>query len=709
MKKQVLTLCGTYTLDPIAEVAEYWFDFLGIDASLRIAPYAQLFQQMLDPASVLRRNSAGANVVMLRWTDLIAHRAEAATTRIAWPDVEARVDEVASALRSFSHDLPCLVLVGPPDHADAVLERATRELIVRLAGTPNLFVEPGERAMTRYDVAQVHDPASDRFGHVPFTPSALAALGTTVARWYAALVRAPIKLVAVDGDHTLWSGVVAEDGVDGVRIDAAHAALQRALLQQNECGRLLCLLSKNAEADVRGVFQNHPQMPLRWSDLVARRVDWNDKSDNLQRIVAELGFGLDSAAFLDDSPIECAQMRARCPAVTTVRVPTDAARLAAFTDHLWLLDRAQVTAEDRSRATMYRDDASRAELRRGTGSLQAFLDGLELDVEITPPAPTDLPRLAQLSQRTNQFNASLIRCTDSELRRDAARPGMFQRLVRARDRFGDYGIVGQLRAHVVDGRLEVDLFMLSCRALGRGIEHRMLAAAGNHALAQGLREVCVLFCRGERNAPVGRFLQQVCGSSTAVDRQWFGLSAQQAADSTFDAAGTDAGDALDRVPAAPVEARSEHADLGACYERIAHTLTTGARIQQAMAERVRPRPDLAAGFVAPGTGHEHAIASIWQEVLRIDGIGAHDRFQDLGGRSVQLVQVHRLLRERLQVELDISTLFQHATVASLAAHLSTHVDGTHADGAAAAGAAQQRGIKMREARARAGRRFGVSA
>lgn len=709
MENPVLTLCGTYTLDPLANIVEYWSDFLGLGLGVRVAPYAQLFQQLLDPASELRRNQSGANAVLLRWTDLLPRGADAPTGHVIWSDVEARVSEVASALKSIGHRVPCLVLVGPSDHQNPVLERATSELQSRLAGTSSLFIEQGERAMRRYCIEQFHDPASDRFGHVPFTSQAMIALGTTIARWYAALVRSPMKVVAVDGDHTLWSGVVAEDGVDGVRIGSPHARLQRVLVEQCDAGRLVCLLSKNEEVDVHGVFERHPEMPLRWSHVVAHRIDWNPKPDNLEGMVSELRLGLDSVVFLDDNPMECAEMRARCPAVATVRVPTDPVQLAAFADHLWLFDRSTVTDEDLSRTRMYQENSSRTDLRRNSDSLQSFLDSLELAIEIAPPSPVETTRLAQLTQRTNQFNASLIRCDEQDLRQGAEKGTVFHRFVRARDRFGDYGIVGQVRAHPEGKRLAVDLFMLSCRALGRGIECQMIAAAGDHALALGLEEVAVLFRRGDRNAPARRFLERIVGTSiqstsTQSDEQWFRLPAHLAAGIVFHASMTDSGNgAFETVQQTHVPADAGRADLGARYEHIAHALTTGARIEQAMASRIRPRPDLAAGFIAPAPGLEREIASIWQQVLRIDQVGSHDRFQDLGGKSIHLVQVHCLLLDRLNVGLDITTLFQHPTVSSLAAHLGTRSDGGVTQ------AARERGIKMRYARARAANRFGVPA
>lgn len=700
--KTALTLSGTYTLDSLKEVIEYWIEFLEFDADVLVTPYAQLFQQLLNRTSAVRCNQSGANAMLLRWADLVPSQVNAPGEQFAWSDIEPRVAELASALTSFRHEVPCLVVVGPSDRYDPILERATFELQSRLESVSNIFVDLGERAMARYGVAQTYDPVSERFGHVPFTSQAITALGTTVARWYAAVVRPPVKVVAVDGDHTLWSGVVAEDGVDGIQVEGAHAALQQVLVQQNECGRLLCLLSKNEESDVHSLFEHHPEMPLKWTHFVTHCINWSAKSDNLRSVMSEIELGLDSVVFLDDNPMECAEMRARSPEVQTVRVPTDPVQLATFADHLWLFDQPQKnTAEDRNRSRMYHENISRAELRCNTDSLQSFLDGLELVVEIVPVSSPEVPRLAQLTQRTNQFNASLIRCHESEVGKSIDAPGAFYRFVRARDRFGDYGIVGQVRGISRGSRLEVDLFMLSCRALGRGIEHQMLATAARHAVSQGLEEVAVLFHCGDRNLPARRFLEGVFKAKAQPDELWFSMPAHSAAALVFDASmAEDEGEGLRQSDHRSGQAETRFINLGARFERIAHSLTNSVQIESAMASRIRPRPDLGSGYVTPAVGFERDIASIWQEVLRVASVGAQDRFQDLGGKSIHLVQVHRLLLDRMNVDVDITTMFQHATVSSLAAHLSERSRGPAMD------AARTRGSRMREARARAAGRLG---
>lgn len=707
-----LVMAGSYTLDPLLDSLEFWIDRLRLNLQPTLTPYAQMFQQLLDPDSMLRRNRLGINVLLFRWTDLAA----ADSCVPGWEEVMARVSEVANALQAFEHQVPCLVLVGPASAHREMSVRATEHLCSLLAGTANVHVQAGEHSMARYRVQAVTDAVAERVAHVPYNTTALAVLATAIVRWYAALTRAPVKLIAVDGDHTLWAGAVAEEGSSGVRIDPGHVALQNALLEQNQNGRLLCLLSKNDDADVRDLFASNAAMRLPWSSWAATRVDWSPKPSNLREVCAQLGLGLDSVLFLDDNPVECAAMRAACPQVTSIQVPTDDAAMQDFVDHLWLFDQTATTAEDLNRARMYQDQAARFALRKSAPSLKEFLDGLELDVEIAPARPDDLERLAQLCQRTNQFNTSLVRYQAHELRDFARGAGGFHYAVRARDRFGDYGIVGQLLGQVCGDALELNLVTLSCRALGRGIEHRMLAAAGTFALDAGATQVVVRFQRGDRNGPAERFLQGIFNDRADADCHRFGMAADEAAKVMFDpSTGTERlsepgvelpADTTYRVSAegaalaAPALAEPAFSEY---YQTIADTLTCGANVERAVASRVRPRPDLHTGFVTPSAPMEREIATIWEKVLRTGPVGAHDHFQDLGGKSIHLVQVHSLLHQQLKISLEIATLFQHPTVASLAAHVS---------GAASLSAtgndARQRGNRMREARARATNRSGMT-
>src|SRR6185437_3995515 len=173
--------------------------------------------------------------------------------------------------------------------------------------------------------------------------------------------------------------------------------------------------SKNSEEDVREVFAQRLDMPLRHEHFAAWRVNWLPKSENIKSIAQELNLGLDSFIFVDDNPVECAEVEANCPDVLTLQLPENPEEIPQFLKHCWAFDVQKVTAEDARRGEMYRESRQREQLRTQAGSLAEFIAGLNLKIQITPMAPEQLSRVAQLTQRTNQFNLTTIRRTEAEI------------------------------------------------------------------------------------------------------------------------------------------------------------------------------------------------------------------------------------------------------------------------------------------------------
>ena len=267
------------------------------------------------------------------------------------------------------------------------------------------------------------------------------------------------------------------------------------------------------------VFDRRPDMVLKREHLVSWRINWQPKSQNIRALAQELNLGLDSFIFLDDNPVECAEVRAGCPEVLTLRLPIDG-DIEGFLRHVWAFDRLRVTSEDRQRTTMYKQEADRARFQRQAPTIGEFLAGLDLRVTISEPAPEQVNRVAQLTQRTNQFNFTTVRRNDGEIQR-LAKSGLECRAVEVRDRFGDYGLVGVM---IFGGRgdaLEIDTFLLSCRVLGRGVEHRMFNELGEIARRRQLSLVAATLIPTKKNQPARDFLEEVAASyRRQVDGGW---------------------------------------------------------------------------------------------------------------------------------------------------------------------------------------------
>ena len=194
---------------------------------------------------------------------------------------------------------------------------------------------------------------------------------------------------------------------------------------------------------------------------------------------------MDSFIFIDDNPVDCADVKINCPGVLTLQLPQNPESFSTFVNHIWAFDRTGLTEEDQSRTRMYRENAERQQFREHSFSLKNFIDGLQLRVEITNAAENDLGRVSQLTFRTNQFNFTTIRRSESEIRNFLLREGAHCLAVRVTDRFGDYGMVGVVLYEKTADQYKVDTFLLSCRVLGRGVEHAVLSTLGKKALKEG--------------------------------------------------------------------------------------------------------------------------------------------------------------------------------------------------------------------------------
>ena len=252
-------------------------------------------------------------------------------------------------------------------------------------------------------------------------------------------------------------------------------------MRQHDAGMILCLCSKNNDEDVAAVFDRRPEMVLRRDHIVGWRVNWKPKSENLRSLARELQLGLESFIFLDDDVVACADVEANCPQVLTFPLPPSPDAIAPFLGNIWAFDHRKVTKEASDRTAFYRQNAERREFEMESLTLKDFLAGLRLKIQILPMASEDLARTAELTQRTNQFNVTTIRRSEAGLQ-SLLQGGPKGLAVRVRDRFGDYGLVGAMIFSAASDALVVDTFLLSCRALGRGVEHRMLARLGEIAL-----------------------------------------------------------------------------------------------------------------------------------------------------------------------------------------------------------------------------------
>lgn len=662
-----LAIAAGFTAEPLGETLAFWMKELGLSFDIGFAPYNQLFQQVLDPASLLATNQNGINVVLLRFEDWTRFDA-ARSLQDLETDVRQFLGLLETAARSSATPLilaicpPSPAFLNQPCHTD--FQHRMQELAVaRLADSGILYVVTPEDLARQYPVPEIHDPHGDELGHVPYTPEFFAALGSLLARKIHALRVPPFKVIVLDCDETLWSGICGEDGPEGVVLDEPRRALQEFVLSQREAGMLLCLASKNNPEDVEETFRVHPEMPLRPEHFVATRINWDPKPKNLRELSDELDLALDSFILIDDNPKECSEVQTGCPEVLTLALPPDPAEIPDFLRNVWAFDHLRVTEEDRRRNELYAQRLQRGRAEKQAADLGGFLASLQLEISIAPAVPAQIPRISQLTQRTNQMNFTTVRRSEGEIR-ELLDSGAAECLtVSVSDRFGSYGLTGVMIFTTSPAALEIDTFLLSCRALGRGVEHRMLAKLGEIARERGIPAVEACFRRTQRNQPALLFLESAGKqfSSPGEGQMRFRFPAAYAAALVYRPNGRPKHTERESAPA------SGPARKAVDYARIAEDFRSARQVLEHLRGLRRARPSSAGAAAPPRTELEGRLVRIWADTLGLSTVGVHDNFFDLGGHSLLAVELLSRVRKELGVDLSLEVVYTgDFTVAELA-------------------------------------------
>ncbi|MEX5634709.1 HAD-IIIC family phosphatase [Parafrankia sp. FMc2] len=357
------------------------------------------------------------------------------------------------------------------------------------------------------------DPRLAAYAKAYLSGELLAGYAREVGHLARAVAGRTSKCLVLDLDGTVWGGILGDDGIEGIEVadsfrGEAFRAFQRVVRQIGSQGVLVAAVSKNEAANVRAALADHAGMTLRADDFVRVIANWEPKHDNLRELAAGLNLGVDSFVFVDDSAYERGLVRETLPGVAVVAVDEDpAGHVDALLRDGWF-DTRELTAEDRARPGAYRAEAARRDFTASASSLEDYLRGLGVEVWLGPVRDDEVPRVSQLTLRTNQFHTTTRRLQQAELRAYADTPGNAVLAIRSRDRFGENGLVGavflrrQAGAAPEADTVVLENFLLSCRVFSRGIEQAVLAAVLRHAREAGAAAVIARYRPTAKNVVV---------------------------------------------------------------------------------------------------------------------------------------------------------------------------------------------------------------
>ncbi|MFN9546078.1 MAG: HAD-IIIC family phosphatase [Cyanobacteriota bacterium] len=518
-----------FTLEPLLPVLEGELALAGLRAVLTLGGLETMVQDALGgPSSPL---GAEPDVVLVAcWLPGLSLRLCERFAALSAAAVKAEVDQVVDTMERIVNGIRertrAAILINnfplPPHPAFGVADaqssaRQTQtilELNHRLlelcSGVPDLYIVDYLSTFARVGATTAWDHRGWQLARAPLGARALGDIG----RQYAALIRALLgksrKVLVLDCDNTLWGGVVGDDGLDGIKIGESHPgssyqAFQRAVLNLKDRGILLALASKNNEADVLDVLRSHPGMVIREKHLAAWQIHWGDKANSLRALADELRLGLDAFVFVDDSAFECELVRETLPEVAVIHLKGDPSGFASLLQEGSPFDALVNSAEDRRRTALYHGERKRRRLQAGSDSLADYLTSLQLVAEIRNVDAVDLPRIAQLTQKTNQFNLTSRRYSEADIAAFAADRHTRVYGMRLRDRIDDLGLIGAAILRFSDDEAHIDTFLLSCRALGRGAETALLAQVTRAARRLGASRIHGAYCPTARNGQVADF------------------------------------------------------------------------------------------------------------------------------------------------------------------------------------------------------------
>ena len=349
----------------------------------------------------------------------------------------------------------------------------------------------------------------------PFSNDFFKEAITDITFLYKSLKGLSKKLLILDLDNTLWGGIVGDDGWKNLRIGGhdhlgeAFKDFQNKIKSLKKSGILLALCSKNTESVAIEAIQKHPEMVLSMDDFVNFRINWDDKAKNIADMTKELNLGLQSVVFLDDSPFERARVKEMLPEVVVPDLPINPEEYPNFLSKLHYFDSAYISEEDKKRAELYKSEFKREKLKQEFKSVSQWVETLELKVTIENIKNENLPRAIQLLNKTNQLNLSTRRLTEKEFTNWIKISSNKLWTIRAKDKFGDYGIIGILSLSTKMKVAQLIDFILSCRVIGRNIEEVMIEFIKEFCRKNKIQKINGKYIKTKKNIPLFEFLRKL--------------------------------------------------------------------------------------------------------------------------------------------------------------------------------------------------------
>ena len=390
------------------------------------------------------------------------------------------------------------------------------QLSLSFMNNDSVYVFNFDRFVTKYGEQNIFDHKQFLFGDIKVALDYIPLLVDEFLAYVFATLGLSKRCIVLDLDNTLWGGVIGEDGFSGIKLGSdpqgkAYVEFQKFLKSMNQRGILLAINSKNNLEDALKVISDHPDMVLREENFSCMKINWNDKVSNMIEISKELNFGLENFVFFDDDPVNREFVRTNLPQVSTIELPKDPSQYAMILQNLKFFDVFRITDEDSKRNQMYLEQKERKEFENTVTNIDEFLKQLELQVSIKQATKFTIPRISQLTMKTNQFNLTTKRYQEEDIQKFSDDPNFIVGCAQVIDKFGDNGITSAFIVNKQNPKVWIlDTFLLSCRVMGREIEKAILYYIISKAKEEGVETIRANYIPTQKNKPIENLLPN-CG------------------------------------------------------------------------------------------------------------------------------------------------------------------------------------------------------
>lgn len=497
----------------------------GVLLKVTQAEYDQVTQEALDPSSMINACKPDAVLLALDYHGLpLTDGASPATASQAALDYVSMIREglergAGTPVIFQTISCPPLPLFGSLDAGVAgTLRRQIQDFNL---GLHELAAKRGDYVLDIAGLAEMvgtqnwHDQIQWNLYKLPFAQTMVPIYVEHIGRLLGAIRGTARKCLVLDLDNTIWGGVIGDDGMEGIVLGQgsgmgeAFVEIQRTALALRERGIVLAVCSKNTDEIAREPFRNHPEMLLKEDHIAVFQANWTDKATNFEAIAQTLNIGLDALVFLDDNAVERKQVRDALPMVAIPELPPDPSLYARTLMNAGYFEAVSFSDEDRNRASYYQANAQRAALSSTARNLDEFLISLEMKIEFNPFDPVSLNRITQLINKTNQFNLTTRRYTQSEVESVMQSADILHFQIRLVDRFGDNGIIGIVIAPCKDSVCDIDTWLMSCRVLGRRVEEAIVEELVRCVRSRGIKTLVGRYIPTAKNALVRDHYQKL--------------------------------------------------------------------------------------------------------------------------------------------------------------------------------------------------------